>query len=128
MQISLFQPIFTSQKHFFLDIGRPCNLLISIMFQIYISERPTQHPVRSKTQQFQLIYTGVISKILGRNVYLITGNRQNWKIITVIRQFYLFIVHTPHGGHFCFRSPTPWIFHSRGCLSYPPAPWNPQFP
>ena len=48
-------------KTLFLDIGRPCNLLTSIIFQNFISERPTQHPVRSKTQQFQLIYTGVIS-------------------------------------------------------------------
>ena len=32
----------------------------------------------------------------------------------------------PHGGHFCFRPPTPCNFYPRGVLSYPPPsnPWN----
>ena len=30
-----------------------------------------------------------------------------------------------HGGHFCFRSPPHWNFHSRGCLSYSPPPHSP---
>ena len=30
-----------------------------------------------------------------------------------------------HGGHFCFKSPPHWNFHSRGCLSYSPPPHLP---
>ena len=31
------------------------------------------------------------------------------------------IIHTPHEGHF-FKLPSPWNFHFRRCLPYPPPP------